>query len=49
MADDVGFPVGGVAAVEADAVGVVDVVADFIVGVRDGLAEDGFRIPFPRA
>ena len=49
MADDLGFPFGGAAASDADAVGIVDVIAGFIVGIRDGLAEDGFRIPFPRA
>ena len=49
MADDLGFPVVGTAAFEADAVGIVDVVAEFIVGIRDGLAEDGLRMPFPRA
>ena len=45
-------PFGGAAVSEGDASVVVDaiaevLVADFTVGVRDVLVDDGFGLPFP--
>ena len=54
MADDLSPPSGGAAAFEGDATGIVVVVAgvsvaDFAVGVKDVLVDDGFGTPFPFA
>ncbi len=52
MVDEFSAPLGGVAAIEGDAVGVVDAIADvagFAVGVTNVLVVVGFETPFPLA
>ncbi len=52
MVDEFSSPFGGAAAIEGDAVGVVDAVADvagFAVGVTDVLVLVGSETPFPLA
>ena len=54
MPDDLSFPFGIAAACEGDAVDVVGMmadvsVADFAVGVREVLIDNGFGSPFPLA